>query len=181
MPQAYVPVTGGRGANAAADFAAGKVMALPKALGRVLGVSGSGTGLTARPLGSTTGEEAHALTAAENGPHQHTGTTNPAGAHYHTGNTDVQGDHQHTDGREGMYNDYGGGNYIGDRNWEYTSSIKYQFWRNSLTSVAGGHWHNLTTTWAADHQHTMTTDVSGSGAAHNNMQPSLFLNAMIKL
>ncbi len=40
----WAPVTGGRGASAAADFAANKPLALPKALGRAL--AGYGSGLT---------------------------------------------------------------------------------------------------------------------------------------
>lgn len=39
----WAPVSGGRGASAAADFAANKRLALTKALGRVLGVAGNGT------------------------------------------------------------------------------------------------------------------------------------------
>lgn len=68
----YCPVTGGRGASAAADWAAGKPIALPKVLGRALAVAGAGSGLTSRALGLTYGEEKHALTADENGPHTHT-------------------------------------------------------------------------------------------------------------
>lgn len=59
------PVSSGRGANAAADFAANKTIAVPKVLGRVLGVSGAGSGLTSRVLGTSLGEETHTLTAAE--------------------------------------------------------------------------------------------------------------------
>jgi hypothetical protein len=52
-----VAVSSGRGASAAADFAANKTIALPKALGRELAVYGTGSGLTARALGSITGAE----------------------------------------------------------------------------------------------------------------------------
>lgn len=51
------PVNGGRGANAAADWAANKRIDLPKALGRAIGVAGAGSGLTSRTLGSTVGAE----------------------------------------------------------------------------------------------------------------------------
>ena len=64
---AHAPVAGGRGANAAADFAADKPIALPKALGRALAIAGTGTGLTARALGAAIGEEIHLLTSAESG------------------------------------------------------------------------------------------------------------------
>lgn len=61
----YAPVTGGRGASAAADWAAHKKIALPKALGRALAVSGAGSGLTSRALGLTAGAETHTLTQAQ--------------------------------------------------------------------------------------------------------------------
>ncbi len=72
VSNSFAPVTGGRGGSSAADFAANKPMALPKALGMALAVAGAGSGLTARSLGqfmnpSTTpkGEESHTLTLPE--------------------------------------------------------------------------------------------------------------------
>lgn len=62
------PVVSGRGASAAADWAANKRITMPKALGRVLGVSGAGSGLTARTRGSITGTE---TVAAEMPSHTH--------------------------------------------------------------------------------------------------------------
>lgn len=50
-------VSSGRGANAAADFAAHKTIALPKALGRALAGAGAGSGLTSRALASSLGSE----------------------------------------------------------------------------------------------------------------------------
>lgn len=67
----YAPVTGGRGTSATADWAAHKPIALTKVLGRALAAAGAGSGLTSRALGQTVGEEAHALTSDENGPHTH--------------------------------------------------------------------------------------------------------------
>src|SRR5690606_9005804 len=46
----YAPVAGGRGANAATDFAAGKALTLTKVLGRALGIAGAGADLTSRAL-----------------------------------------------------------------------------------------------------------------------------------
>ena len=40
---AWAPVSGGRGANAAADYAANKTIGLPKTLGRALAIGGTGT------------------------------------------------------------------------------------------------------------------------------------------
>lgn len=55
-------VSTGRGASAAADFAAHKTIALPKMLGRVYGIAGAGSGLTSRAMGKTTGTETVTLT-----------------------------------------------------------------------------------------------------------------------
>ena len=103
---AQCAVSGGRGANAAADFAAHKTLALPKALGRALATYGSGSGLTARALALATGAETVALASNE---------------------------------------------------WPGTFNL----------NVNGGS------------QFTVPTSTSAS--AHANMQPTLFLNTMIKL
>jgi microcystin-dependent protein len=67
----WAPVSGGRGASAAADFSANKTLTLPKALGRALSVAGAGSGLTSRALGQNLGEETHLLTGAESGTAAH--------------------------------------------------------------------------------------------------------------
>lgn len=59
----YAAVSGGRGASAAADFAAHKTIALPKALGRAMFASGAGSGLTSRSLGQTGGAETVTLSS----------------------------------------------------------------------------------------------------------------------
>ncbi len=80
ISNAWAPVGGGRGASAAADFAAGKTIGLPRTLGRVLANMDTGN-----VLGEYEGAKTHALTASENGPHTHSGsgTTNTDGAHTH--------------------------------------------------------------------------------------------------
>ena len=75
----YAPVSTGRGASAAADFAANKTITLTKALGRTLAVAGSGSGLTARALGETLGEESHTMTEAELFQHTHAATVTDGG------------------------------------------------------------------------------------------------------
>jgi hypothetical protein len=57
IPDAWAPVATGRGASAAADFAAGKAMSLPRQLGRAIAAAGTGSGLDARTLGSYMGQE----------------------------------------------------------------------------------------------------------------------------
>jgi microcystin-dependent protein len=76
----YAPVTGGRGASAAADFAANKPMTLPLALGRAMCQSGAGAGLTAYAIGQTAGENTHALLITETPPHTHTYSAVAGGA-----------------------------------------------------------------------------------------------------
>jgi hypothetical protein len=58
------PVSGGRGASAAADYAAHKTLALPLGAGRALSNSGTGSGLTARTVGTWSGNETITLGTA---------------------------------------------------------------------------------------------------------------------
>jgi len=73
------PVSGGRGANAAADFAANKTINLPLRLGRSPLTSGAGSGLTNYALGQTDG--ANTSTALIS--HTHTASVTDSG-HAHT-------------------------------------------------------------------------------------------------
>lgn len=118
----YAPVSTGRGANAAADFAAHKTIGLPKVLGRALAVAGSGASLTPRVLGETTGEETHVLSVGEMPVHSHVYTL------------------------YGLAPANGGG---------------------GATGISGSS--------------APATSTSGSGDAHNNMQPTSFINVMVKL
>lgn len=111
-----------RGTSAAADFAAGRRLVLPRTLGRALAVAGGGAGLTARALGQYVGSETHTLTTAELPSHTH----------------------------------------------------PYREMFNGPVGVAGGSQFFYST-------YNATTGATGSGSAHNNMQPTAFLNVMIKL
>jgi hypothetical protein len=71
IADAWAPVSGGRGANAQADFDANKRLTLPRALGRSISASGAGSSLTNRALGEYLGVETVALTSSNNGPHTH--------------------------------------------------------------------------------------------------------------
>lgn len=125
----YAPVATGRGASAAADFAANKAMGLTKQLGRAISSAGlaSSGATTTFVLGQTVGEEAHALTAAENGPHDHA-PGQPSAAYFGPG-----GSFAFTGGAEATEFDF------------------------------------------------QSTGFSGSGTAHNTMQPTSFFNVFIKL
>lgn len=120
---AQCAVSTGRGASAAADYAANKTIALPKALGRALATYGAGSGLTSRVLALATGDETITLDTTMIPSHSH----------------NVPGD---STGVGGSANARNG-------------------------SVGGGT--------------DIATTSTGGGAAHANMQPTLFLNTMIKL
>lgn len=65
------PVEGGRisPANAQADWEAGKKLRLPLTASRVIGVAGTGSGLTSRTAGQLIGSENVSLSSINNGPH----------------------------------------------------------------------------------------------------------------
>ena len=126
---AECPVSTGRGASAAADYAANKTIKLPLTLGRSLACYGTGAGLTARVLAKTVGEETHIETAGESGLPSHTHVER-----YTSGST--------------------------------TGGLGIQA-ASFINSSSSG----------------LSTDATGggSGSAQNVMQPTLFLNCMIKL
>jgi hypothetical protein len=72
MTNTEAPVSTGRGASAAADFAAHKTITIPDPRGRAIIGSGEGSGLTARTHGATGGAETHQLSEAELASHDHT-------------------------------------------------------------------------------------------------------------
>ena len=135
----YAPVSSGRGASAAADFAADKTIKLGSNLGRALAIAGDGSGLTSRALGQFLGAETHALTAAENATHTHPQSIDDA-----SGVVRAQSAHSST-----------------------AAPTKY----GARVTV------NLNAAASA-----VSTLSSGSGTAHNNMQPTSFMwNVKIKL
>lgn len=142
---AQCPVFTGRGASSAADFAAHKRITLPLVLGRAMGASGAGTGLTARALGLTTGVETYALLTGELAVHNH-GITDPGHAH-------------------------------AERADDAVGSLSAPA-LNGATSTPTGIACSISTSTAAT---GISTQNNGSGTAHQNMQPTAFLNWMIKL
>lgn len=124
VSNSYCPVSGGRGASAAADWSANKTIQLPLALGRALAVAGAGSGLTSYALGQTTGENTHTLTQAEMPSHSHSVGSG------------------------------GGSKGVGT-------------WCGPTCALPVGVGE--------------TTGAAGGSGAHNNMQPTSFLNVMLKL
>lgn len=155
-------VSGGRGANAASDWAANKTITLPDFRDRIIiGLGDMGNSDANRiadtltdddntTLGATAGASTHTLTTAQIPGHTHTfsGTTSTDGAHTHTsqiGGADANG---------GIAAD-GAGPVTG----------------NAPTTGDGAH----------NHTYSGTTSSTGSGEAHNNIQPGMFATIYIKL
>lgn len=137
------PVSTGRGANSAADFAAHKTITLPAGAGRALGLAGAGSGLTSRTIGDTTGTETKVLLLANLPPYTPTGTI---GVTVTTPNV------------------LSGG----------TS--------DNYTSVAGtGTWNTPTRGSLAAAGTFTGTAQGGTSTAFSIMQPTSFINMMVKL
>lgn len=105
---AQCAVSGGRGATAAADFAANKTITLPDCRGggpfglTTMGNSdGANMGSTVFSNGNATtpcslgGSNSHTLITGEVPSHTHAGTTNGGGDHNHGGLVGAGGDHNH--------------------------------------------------------------------------------------
>jgi microcystin-dependent protein len=151
--QTNCPVSGGRGASAAADFAApaNKTIRLPQVRSRALGIAGAGAGLTSRALAQSVGSETHTQTVAEMPNHAHTSP-----AHFHTSPV-----HSHTTDNIRI----GGAN----------ANILFDG-PHSIESggIAAGVEVTIDPT-------AVTINATGGGAAMNIMNPMTFLNMMIKL
>jgi microcystin-dependent protein len=137
---------------------------------------GQGSGLSSRTLGTTGGEENHALAAAENGVHSHGGSTgNQNVLHYHNITTG-------TESASHTHNINGSGNTA----FRYSSSTEHTA-SSGVSGVTFGtldtesalHTHSgSTSTESVWHTHSIGSD--GSGTAHNTMHPWIAFNFMIK-
>jgi microcystin-dependent protein len=134
---------------------------LPDTRGRTLIGGGTGAGLTARSLGQIGGAETHLLSTTEMPSHTHTGTTDSAGSHSHTHNANAE---------------------------QPGSGLVYRNSQNTRKEADAGQANeiNLDTATALSidsngaHTHTFTSASTGDGNAHNNMQPFLVVNYIIK-
>ena len=143
-----------RGISAAADFAANKRMPLLNKMNAVV-VMKDGAGGAALTNRLTVGGSGIAGgTGGSFGGSQTVALTDAQnGPHIHTGSTDSAGAHQHTYDTYHEPNDVVG-----------AALGSSYFTGTQPTSIAGAH------------THTFTTSSSGTGAAHNNTQPTLVTN-----
>ena len=147
----------------------------------------------------------HTGNTSNTGAHTHSGSTSNTGAHSHSGatagagaasiNSESAGAHSHGYDRTTVGSL--GGRATGNLNSVSTLSITGSSTTNTGahthtinnvgnhahnfdTSNTGNHSHNFSTNSDGAHSHSFTTDPSGSSTAHNNLQPYLVLEYIIK-
>lgn len=130
----------------------GRVLVGPDDMGTSAGAAGRVTSNNTR--GAVGGEEKHALTSGENAAHTHTTGTESAG---------------HTHGPDTMYNFLASGPSGGLKG--YLSGSGSGGYEAYALYASGGE--------SATHTHTVNS--SGSGTAHNNMQPYQVANYAIRV
>jgi microcystin-dependent protein len=176
---------------------------IPDLRGRVILGVGQGDGLTSRTLGQTGGSETQTLTVNQLPAHNHIGTTDSDGLHIHaitdlghthTGTTDSDGLHTHTSNAVGGQNNLGlvTANSLNTVQETDSSSGELNVWTTPFAlsiNQNGAHTHTFTTQNSTTgvtvqnnglHTHTFTTQNTGNNEAHNNMQPFISINYMIR-
>jgi hypothetical protein len=185
---AQLAVSGGRGANAAADWAANKNIALPNCRSAALigfddmgnsaaGLAGSAPVVSGSAIlaGSIIGENTHTLITGELASHTHavnfnTGSasadhthpvsisTSSDGAHTHTGTTSSDGAHTHNYDKENTNTVYAAGGAGGP----VTTTTA------TATTSAGAHTHTFTTSSNGAHTHTVSGNTGNMSADHSH-------------
>jgi microcystin-dependent protein len=162
-------VSGGRGASAAADFAANKTVSLPDLRGRTLvGLDNIGgtaanvlTNYAATTVGAAGGEQSHTLGSAEMPVHSH-GVSDPGHGH---GVSDPTHSHGYPAGAIPPQGPYTGRSTYGDGT-------------NLATNVTDGASTGIAIVNAAT---GITVQNGGGGGGHNNVQPFVAVNYIIAL
>ncbi len=158
----------------------------------------AGTGVKLHPsiqtLGGNDGTESHILSVNEIPLHDHSVSLSTVANHTHTGNTNTTGLHSHsgTTGAGGSHNhglswssaESGGGDneiisWNGNQNG-VTSTVGNHTHNFTGMSQNGNHLHNFTTAAAGGHSHIVSELSVGAGVTHENTQPFLTLNFIIK-
>ena len=152
-------------------------------------------------LGDSGGEKSHILITSEMPSHSHaftgssSSTSNQSNNHTHNSNTmSNPGNHEHSvytrgtlgGGGRFIYGDYIGGS--GATHWNPNSwgTITGSAFANEAIGLGnGGHTHTYTTSGInSNHTHPFTpsgtNSIAGADVAHNNLQPYVALNYIIK-
>ncbi|MBI4784004.1 MAG: tail fiber protein [Oscillatoriophycideae cyanobacterium NC_groundwater_1537_Pr4_S-0.65um_50_18] len=156
----------------------GTTFNLPDMRGRVpvgVGQASSG-GSTNRLLGAQGGADTVSLDASTLPTHSHTATSDGQGTHGHAGSyTSSVGDHIHAISTPIAIPSTGpGSQQIAATNNPNAGAIA------NSTGGAGSHNHTVVIPADGYHAHNIAVGNAGSGAAHNNLQPYLSLNFIIK-
>ena len=206
-PFANISVTGGKGASAAADFAANKPLVLPNAAGRFLaGMDDLGAGaqslLTTTYVGSdptlagaTGGAQAANITQANLPSYTLTGGTassvtasgttgTESASHTHSGTTgteSVSHSHEYTVATFGVQGGPGGtGDFLVDGVGTTGTGAASNTHTHSITTgtASGTHTHNVTVTGSAS---GVSIPSGGSGALFNKLPPLMTLMIYVRL
>lgn len=127
-------------------------------------------------LGESGGAKTHTLTTAEMPSHGHSVSLNAAGSHSHTVS---DGAHVHTIPSRQSPNT-NAHSHSGSRLAEAPSNGDANDDISTISGAYGDGSHSHTVSTAADHNHTVNQSNAGSGSAHNNLQPYIVLNYIIK-
>jgi len=142
---------------------------LPNGTGKVLVGKNAGT---FSALGLTGGEETHVISVAEMPAHGHTVSASGSGS----GSTDVQGSHTHSARTQDNYLlDVTGAGTV--QSGTAGSFITPKNAGGVTVDAGGAHSHNVSVSVSVVGSAANT----GGGGAHNNLQPYLVVNHIIKL
>ena len=129
-------------------------------------------------LGETGGAKTHLLTTSELPAHTHTHTMDSSGSHEHTGTLSTEGSHRHAQEdfvlNFDTYLYFFGGLRAARTRTDVTQSTAF-------TGFEGAHSHALTISPGGGHTHEVEIGDTGESVPHNNLQPYITLNYIIKI